>query len=376
MSFISLGTIDKKIIPIIIGCIFAFLTRLLFNYDGTTLFRHSIISNVISSFPRIFAFIPLIIFKIRTKKVKNVENDIVTQGTFGRYATKNATKGKWIFIVLTSVIFFIQGILLVSTVTVKTNSWILDILFTCLFSYWIFKIKIFKHHYISIIIIILTGLIFDLSLGNIQDDFSKDFLNFLLRLIREIIYSLDDVLVKYTMVRKYCSVYEICLYNGLICSALLMLFALIDHYYFSFDNYEEYFKDFHREEVGVIFLFIIAQLGVYLSNLFTNRDNTPLHIFIIYVFGQIGYYVFGFSLKSLILIICLIFILFWALVFNEIIEINCFGLSDNTKRKISFRAETEITNIIENDETDRIELGTKNEGEYIVELRDKTEEQE
>ena len=374
MSFISLGKIDKKIIPIILGCIFAFLSRLLFNFDKTTLFDHSIISNVVSSFPRIFAFIPLIIFKIRTKKVKNVKNDIVTQG---RYSTKDVTKDKWIYIILTSVIFFVQGILLVFTIKVKTNSWICFILFTFLFSYWIFKIKIFKHHYISIIVIILTGLIFDLALGNIQEDFTNNFWIFLLRLIREIIYSLDNVLVKYTMERKYCSVYEICLYNGLFCVTLLMLFAIIDHYYFSFDKYEEFFNNFKREDMGVIILFIIAQLGVYVSNLFTNRDNTPLHIFIIYVFGQISYYIFGFSSTSLILIICYLFILFWALVFNEIIEINCFGISENTKRKITFRADTDTADIIEKnfpDDAVKIELVSKDEDEYIVELKDQTEE--
>ena len=374
MSFISLGKIDKKIIPIILGCIFAFLSRLLLNFDKTTLFDHSIISNVVSSFPRIFAFIPLIIFKIRTKKVKNVKNDIVTQG---RYSTKDVTKDKWIYIILTSVIFFVQGILLVFTIKVKTNSWICFILFTFLFSYWIFKIKIFKHHYISIIVIILTGLIFDLALGNIQEDFTNNFWIFLLRLIREIIYSLDNVLVKYTMEIKYCSVYEICLYNGLFCVTLLMLFAIIDHYYFSFDKYEEFFNNFKREDMGVIILFIIAQLGVYVSNLFTNRDNTPLHIFIIYVFGQISYYIFGFSSTSLILIICYLFILFWALVFNEIIEINCFGISENTKRKITFRADTDTADIIEKnfpDDAVKIELVSKDEDEYIVELKDQTEE--
>ena len=374
MSFISLGKIDKKIIPIILGCIFAFLSRLLLNFDKTTLFDHSIISNVVSSFPRIFAFIPLIIFKIRTKKVKNVKNDIVTQG---RYSTKDVTKDKWIYIILTSVIFFVQGILIVFTIKVKTNSWICFILFTFLFSYWIFKIKIFKHHYISIIVIILTGLIFDLALGNIQEDFTNNFWIFLLRLIREIIYSLDNVLVKYTMERKYCSVYEICLYNGLFCVTLLMLFAIIDHYYFSFDKYEEFFNNFKREDMGVIILFIIAQLGVYVSNLFTNRDNTPLHIFIIYVFGQISYYIFGFSSTSLILIICYLFILFWALVFNEIIEINCFGISENTKRKITFRADTDTADIIEKnfpDDAVKIELVSKDEDEYIVELKDQTEE--
>ena len=72
----------------------------------------------------------------------------------------------------------------------------------------------------------------------------------------------------------------------------------------------------------------------------TNRDNTPCHVFIIFVFGQLAYYI-DFSRISLIVIFCLIFILFFSLIFNEIIEINCFGLSINTKRNISLRANKE-----------------------------------
>ena len=48
-----------------------------------------------------------------------------------------------------------------------------------------------------------------------------------------------------------------------------------------------------------------------------------------------------FSVYSIYVIICLIFILFLSLIFNEIIEINCWGLSENTKRNIIQRADTE-----------------------------------
>ena len=82
------------------------------------------------------------------------------------------------------------------------------------------------------------------------------------------------------------------------------------------------------------------QLGLYLSVLFTNKNNSPCHIFIIYIFGQFGTY-FDLSTKSIILIICFIFILFWALVFNELIEINYCGLEKNTKRNIMIRADSE-----------------------------------
>ena len=43
-----------------------------------------------------------------------------------------------------------------------------------------------------------------------------------------------------------------------------------------------------------------------------------------------------------IVIILLIIILFLSLIFNEIIEINVCGLSDNTKRNIVTRSNTEL----------------------------------
>jgi len=49
----------------------------------------------------------------------------------------------------------------------------------------------------------------------------------------------------------------------------------------------------------------------------------------------------------IVVIICLLFILFFSLIFNEIFEINVCGLSDNTKRNISKRAIADEEDIIE-----------------------------
>ena len=65
--------------------------------------------------------------------------------------------------------------------------------------------------------------------------------------------------------------------------------------------------------------------------------NTTCHRYIISIFAIISNNIMNFSKNAIITIICLVFILFMSLVFNEIIEINCFGLSDNTKRNIMKR---------------------------------------
>ena len=71
MAFISLGKIDKNLISLLVGCIFSFSTRLIFKYDGTTLFDHPLISNLLASIFRIITVIPYIIFKIRFIKFEN-----------------------------------------------------------------------------------------------------------------------------------------------------------------------------------------------------------------------------------------------------------------------------------------------------------------
>ena len=82
--------------------------------------------------------------------------------------------------------------------------------------------------------------------------------------------------------------------------------------------------------------------------LLTNKYYSPCHIFIIFVCGQLAIYVnIDFSWKMIVVIICLLFILFFSLIFNEIFEINVCGLSDNTKRNISKRAIADEEDIIE-----------------------------
>ncbi len=342
MALISLGKIDINLIPIVIGCIFCFLNRLLNQYDGALLLKNAILTNIFISISKLFTVIPLLILKFRSNKVSSSE--IQSVDSFNKleyiYTEKNIEivqyKGR--LILLSAVIFFVQSIFFVLTFGIKTNSWIWNILITSIFYYWFFKIKLFKHHYLSIIIIILIGFIIDLVLKNLQNDISDNLTLFLFRVIRETPYSFHDVINKYIMEKKFGSIYEIALSNGIITLILLLIFAVLDYNFFGLDDYEEYFNNFNGTELLVIFWVMITQLGLYLSLMITNRNYTPCHLFIIFVFGQLAYYI-DFSGISIIVLLCLIFILFMALIFNEIIELNFCGLSDNTKRKISERAE-------------------------------------
>lgn len=354
MAFISIGKIDKNLIPMIAGCIFCFLNRILNQYDGSLLFKNQIMMNIYISTSKLFTIIPFILLKINSKKVSSNDIQTIKNQQALKYMNKSGAKriiaGKWGFIFLAVMIYFVNQIFFVLTIKVHSNTTILNILITSLFYYLIFKIKLYRHHYLSIILIIIVGFIIDMILGNLLFDIDNNLGLFFFRLLREVLFSLSSVVDKYILEKKFGSVYEILLTNGVITSTLFIIFAIIDHNFFGIYNYEEYFNNFNTMELLVASGVIITQLGLNVSILFTNKNNSPCHIFIIFIFGQLAYYI-DFSGSNAIVIFCLIIILFLSFVFNEILEINFLGLSDNTKKNISKRAENEDNMIITKSDT-------------------------
>ena len=353
MAFINLGKIDKNLIPILLGCIFSFLSRLLFKVKNTILFKQKIYPNLLASIIKLVTIIPLIITNKRSQKTSNNNNNERALSNndieliYSETDDGVSIQGKFPYILLSTVIQFIQGLLLIYAIGLKSNSWILDIAITSLFYYLIFKIKLFKHHYFSIILIVLIGFIIDLSSENLQKDLTSNLLNFFLRLIREVIYSLGNVINKYLMEKKYVSVYELSVYTGVINSIFFGIMEVIDHFYFDLDDLDAYFSNFNSTEILVMLGLLITQLGLYLCTIMTIRNYTPCHVFTILIFGQLANYL-DFSAVSIVLIICFVFILFISLIFNEIIEINFWGLSDNTKKNIIARSEAENANLEKN----------------------------
>ena len=343
MAIISLGKLDKDFIPVVVGCVVCFFNRLLNQFEGTSLFQNIILANIFISISRFLAVIPYIILKIRSKTIKRAEiknknnNDIAYIYTNKR---KEIIRGKYRYILLSAIIYLTQQILFVMTFKVKTNSWIWIIIITSLFDFLIFKIKLFKHHYLSAILILLIGILIDVVLENIKNDIISNLLLLLTKFIREILFSLYNVLAKYVMEKKFVSVYEFSFYVGTIILILLGIFSIFDYKFFGIDNYEEYFNNFNNTELLVILGEIISQFGINLSSLFTVKNNSPCHIFIMFLFGQLAYYI-NFEGYSIFAIICLFFILFLSLIFCEIIEINFWGLSSDTKRNIMKRVQSE-----------------------------------
>ena len=371
MTIISLGNIDMKLVPMIYGCIFCFFNRLLNKYKEALLWKNPILQNIFISFSKLFTVIPFLIIIIKSKKVHSTDIERINTNSL-KYIYKDEQKRiikfKWVYIVLSAIIFLFNQFFYVISVKAKTNTSILNIVIISLFYYFLFKIKLYRHHYASIIIIIIVGFIIDLVLRNLQYDINNQPLLLLYRFLRETLYSLSCVIDKYVMEKKFGSVYEIIFPNGVISFLFFIIFALFDYYYsiYGMDDYEKYFNNFDAIEFLVALGVIVTQLGLNLGILFTNKNYTPCHVFIIFIFGQLANYI-DFSGLSIAILFCLLFILFMSLIFGEIIEINICGLSENTKRNISLRAKIEEDIIRTTDTIDSMQEDTDG---YIIKSKD------
>lgn len=353
MAFIGCGEIDVNLIPLLTGCIFCFLNRLLNQYKETLLLRNTVLTNIFVSFANFFMIIPYIVYRIRSKTENNDANDINYKKTNSSgnlqveyiytKGDSQIVEGKGKYIIFSALIFFITSIIFVYTVEIKTNTWILYILSTSIFYYLIFKVKLYKHHYLSIVIIILMGFIIDLVAENLQNEIVNKIILLLLSFLRIIALSFYYVIAKYLMEKKFASIYEVILSNGLINIILLIIFALIDYYFFGLYDYAKYFNNFNVAELFIALGVMITQLGMYVSILSLNKRYSPCHSFIIFLFGQLAYHFYNFEFKgsSIVIIICMLIMLFFSLIFSEIIEIHFWGLSYNLKRSIMIRAEDE-----------------------------------
>ena len=371
MAFIELGKIDKNIIPIVIASIFCFLNRLLNQYEDTRLFKNTILTNIFISFSDIFMIIPYIIFVIRSNKIErnnsksNIERinaeDNKFEYIFEEINIEDNVKYREYYIIAIGVIFFANYIMFVYTFQLKSNTWLTYILFTSIFYYFFFKAKLFKHHYLSIVMILLIGFIIDIVQKNFQNDFVENLWPIILSILRVILLSLDYVLIKYTMEKKYVSQYEIGVLNGLINLILFLIFAVLDYHFFKIYEYNDFFNNFNGKEVLVILGLMTTQFGIYYPLFIIDKNNTPCHIFIVFIFGQLAYYI-NLTENVAVVIICFILILFFSLVFNEIIEINILGFSKNTKKNIIKRGENDVgqskieqkDSIVENQNNDDI----------------------
>ena len=370
-ELIKFGDINKNIIYVVIGGvgkIFAELTYKMDDSINNNIKSHPFIIGIASAMGMCLSIFPLIFLKIKTKRTRktiyeeNRTSLIINEEENAKKEEKKKRQLiiKYLLILAVAFLDFAQKILSFLFVgDIDYNFWIFDMLFLSVFSYIILNSKLYIHQYISISILFVLGIA--LNIINLYDVIDNNRLkNIGLVFLIEVIYSLINVINKYSMEYCYCVPYEISFYQGLfaliVFATLLVIFTNIEvsekykniiyneKYYL--DNFFSYIEDISYKKIMVFISIMITRLCFNLFSHITVKFFTPSHVSLILLIGEItfifeekeetekGKSIWRFYGNIIILIICIPMLL----IYTEILELNFCGLSENTRKNISDRA--------------------------------------
>lgn len=339
---ISIGDVDRKIIFIIIAGIGKFIGGFITSEFGDKINKHPLILGINASMGMFLSLFPFIVIKIISRKrnkseIKSFQKEqkLIYTNVSKKYY-KSIRCQKYLLILSSCLLDYGQKILTFLYIEdIENNLWIFDILFVNFFSFFILKTKLYPFQYFSLSIIIFLGLI--LNIINLYNISGKIF-SLLIILSIEIIFSFEIVIDKYLMEYNFCSPYEISFYEGLF--ALILNILLLN--YTNKDNFSEYYESLDKRELIVFILLMISRLMFNLFGLITVKLYTPSHIALVLIIGEIAFsFMNEFNWKLITTLIIFIILLFMLLVFTEIIELNFWGLQNDTKRNILERVRTQ-----------------------------------
>ena len=219
-GFISFGKINRKyiryplvaILILIIKNILFYKTKLFHNIN-----KHIFIMIICKGFGKCLSLILFFFFKSKNKnsmkeKVLS-ENELVYKKEYLQDVKSKKYK-KYIAIFISCTVAFTYKIFYHNFGGVnigKFSLWIINIIYVCIFSYFILNTKLYRHQYFSIIIIEILGII--LNIINLYG-VNVTFINIIVVIAIESQCALNFVLSKHLMDNLFCAAYEVCFYEG------------------------------------------------------------------------------------------------------------------------------------------------------------------
>ena len=337
--------------------------------------------------PKIFSIIFIMIVKFKTKEEssKTALNKVTR-----RYhlLIENDNKRKIIFIIYLisflevlfksgdSLILYLQKIKKINYLIKKRAGFII---FVPLFSYFILDTKLYRHHWLALIISLIGVFIITASRFILGFSFFDEILYHLLNILISSMFAFSLVLIKYLMSKYFIvSPYTFLFYDGIFCIINSFIAVLILEYpivmnikdskynkhlinennnYFS-NNLFEIITMFKEQDSLFYISFSLAfvsSFGYFIFNALTIFHFSPylnvLTDFITPLLYNILNYFFldddknSNNIKRYIYeLIGFLIIIFGALILNEIIILNFLGLSDNTYSKIVYRSSLDFIN--------------------------------
>jgi hypothetical protein len=322
----------------------------------------------------IFAFIPFLIIKFRTKNA-NEKNKILEINKIDTNSTRNFTITNSIVIlkekkiqlrklksflflfslcVLGLFCYFYRFLFEKSEFAEEKQS--IGIFFEIadyvVLSRFILKQKLYKHNFVSAgLISAILMILFIISFPYIETEYI--FLSFAYYFFFSLCFGSYDILGKRYMINFFVSPYYLMFIIGSINVILMIIYELFA--YFLNPDVSGIIIGFKNnvDNIGKLFLFIldiflegIWNLGIWLTVYYL----TPCHYFISEYISEYVYYMIsalesleGFYSKINIAIFSISYFInfFCCLVFNEVIILNFFGLDFNTKKRIEQRIRQE-----------------------------------
>ena len=355
MTIISLGIINKKLFFAVFAGLFKIVVNIILHHSKVKINSHPCFLGINASIGLCLSLFPFLYLKLRNRKIKG-NLDIKSKANDDFLIYNNAEdalkRGSLLYILIIALLdciqkitaFFLGKYFLV-------NFWTIDSLLLLLFSFLILKTKIYAHHLISLIVIMVIGII--LVIIKYYNDIS--FFQIFITLFAEIFYCLENVVCKYVMAFKFRTPYEICFLVGFfdlfIFILLLIIFSNVpisayykvnkynDEY---IDSFSGYIKELDLKEILIFILLLFLRCIFILFGFIAINYFEATHIVLIVIIGEISFlFEDDYDWKLYVKIFFFIILIFFILVYVEILELNIFGIQKNTKKNITNRSENE-----------------------------------
>ena len=379
-NWIKFGEINRKALLLLIQTCLNIAVNFVMKESKTLNYPiiYPVVDKIVYQLGSCLSFFLFIFYTIRNKR-KHFKNYRQLIKTNNKSEMNWTTKILWILLVtgFDFITDFIDSFIAIYNMNDNLNLFGFAFIFISAFSIWILNYKLYKHHYISMAIIIFLDALYNIVYGvSILEYRIGNKYSYLLLISLELFSSLELVLCKYLLYVKYIKIYEILFFEGLFLSALsiikFIIMIKVDYVQF----FWEYYENIDQKEI--IILIILALMGFFISflNLAIIDAFSPFHILLTELIPKNMFYIFYHEdAKELIInIIFTIIELFILFVFLEFIELNFLGLSKMTKRSIELRAKIES---LEDDIDDINDINYEKKivlDEYGLELEFKNEQ--
>ena len=347
--------------------------------------------------PKILAIIFIPIIKYKTEGESHEENRMTKRY---HYIAVQESKKKMIFLIsLISLLEVIQengDLLLYYYERVGPIKWLVEkktglIIFVPILCYFLLKIDLFNHHLLALFLGLIGAFIINFCRFPLGFSYIGDYPFHLLNIFFSFILSLAFVLIRYVMIKFVnISPYLFLFYNGIFNIINSFLYILLEYFiveslprdrdnnegnYFA-ENYLGIFTLLRGQEskfyiyLCLIFIFLFFY---YIINALTIYNFNPYLIIIVETCLPIDNDMIEILYKDnvfnedkilkrvLFQFIGYIIIIFSALILNEIIILNFFGLNKNIRENISSRSRLDVEGVFGHEEEAILEENNINE---------------